>query len=58
MIDLLLPSSDQAALVQAIVVLLLGGLAVLALRRRSEARIFAIGATILLLAIMGVRAIH
>ena len=58
MIDLLLPSSDQAALVQAIVVLLLGGLAVFVLRRRSEARIFAIGATLLLLAIMGVRAIH
>jgi hypothetical protein len=58
MIDVLLPTTDQGALVQAIVVLMLGGLAVFVLRRHREARIFAIGATVLLLALMGVRAIH
>ncbi len=58
MIDLLVPSSDRAVLMQIIVLLLVGGLAVFALRRHREARIFAIGVTVLLLAVMGVRAIH
>jgi len=58
MIDLLLPASDQAAIVQVVVVLALGGVAIVVLRRQREARIFAIGFTLLLLAAMGLRAIH
>ena len=58
MIDLLLPTSDRVAITQAIVVVVSGGAAIIALRRHREARIFTIGITVLLLAAMGLRAIH
>ena len=58
MIDRLLPRSDQAAIAQAVVVLVLGATAFVALQQRREARIFAAGITILLLAAMGLRVIH
>lgn len=58
MIDWLLPSSDAVAVTQAAVVLVVGIAAIIALRRHREARIFAIGITMLLLAAMGLRAIH
>jgi hypothetical protein len=57
-VNWLLPTSDQAAITQAVVVLVLGAAAIIALRRHHEARIFAIGVTILLLAAMGLRALH
>jgi hypothetical protein len=58
MIDWLLPTSDRVAITQAVVVLVVGTAAILALRRHREARIFAVGVTILLLAAMGLRALH
>ena len=58
MIDWLLPTSDRVAITQAVVVLLVGTAAILALRRHREARIFAVGVTVLLLAAMGLRTLH
>ena len=58
MIYWLLPTSDRVAITQAVVVLVLGIVAIFTLRHHREARIFAVGVTILLLAAMGLRAIH
>ena len=58
MIDWLLPTSDRVAITQAVVGLVVGTAAILALRRHREARIFAVGVTILVLAAMGLRALH
>jgi uncharacterized membrane protein (UPF0136 family) len=58
MIDWLLPTSDRVAITQAVVVLVVGIAAILALRRHREARIFAVGVTFLLLAATGLRALH
>lgn len=58
MIDFSLPESDGVAIAQAVVVLALGAAAIVALRRHREAGIFAVGLTVLLLALMGLRAAH
>jgi hypothetical protein len=57
-LDVVLPATDQVVVVQVVVVLVAGAAAVLLSRRRPEWRLFSIGLTILLLGLMGLRALH
>lgn len=56
--DVLLPATDAGVLVQVITVLILGAIALRAAWRHAEWRIFVIGAWVLLLSLLGIRAVH
>jgi hypothetical protein len=58
LVDLLSPTTDTGVMAQLIVVLAVGGPATFGLRRHREARVLAMGATLLLLGLIGLRAIH
>lgn len=58
LLDLLLPATDRAVAIQVLVVLGAGGVALWLLRRRSEWRIFTTGLVVLVLGLMGLRALH
>jgi hypothetical protein len=57
-LDLLLPRTDAGALLQAAVVIFVGGALLALLWKRHEWRIFMIGAIVLSLALVGLRAVH
>jgi hypothetical protein len=58
MLELLLPRTDAGVAVQAVVVAVVG-LAVIWITRRDETwRVFAVGAFMLAVALLGVRALH
>ncbi len=56
--DVLLPATDAGVLVQVMTVLIVGAIALRAAWRHVEWRIFVIGAWVLLLSLLGVRAVH
>lgn len=58
MIDLLLPSTDAGVLAQVIIVTVVGVVAYVVTRRHREWRLVALGATVCVLALMGLRALH
>ncbi len=58
MVDLLLPTTDAGADAQIVVAAVLGTLAVVAVRRNRDARLFAVGLTVLVVAVMAFRAVH
>jgi hypothetical protein len=58
MIDLIMPKTDAGVAVQLVVVLLLGSAAVFLTWRRTEWRLVAIGATLMVLGFFGLRALH
>lgn len=58
MIDLLLPTTDSAVVVQLLVVLAIAGSSLLAFWRRAEIRVLVVGLTLVLIGLMGVRALH
>lgn len=58
MVDLLLPTTDADADLQIVVAAVLGTLAIVAVRRNRDARLFAVGLTVLVVAVMAVRAVH
>lgn len=57
-LDLLLPATDGAVAVQVAVVVAVGAATVTLTRRSPHWRVFATGATLLLLGLMGLRALH
>lgn len=56
--DFLLPRTDAGVAVQAVVVVVAGLVALRLVWHRHEWRIFVIGAWVLSLSILGVRAVH
>ena len=58
MLDFLLPRNDTAVLIQFAVAGLLGAAAIWRTWSDPDRRIFAIGATVLVIALLGVRAVH
>jgi hypothetical protein len=58
MVDLLVPATDGGVAVQFGLVIVAGLIGLLLSRRRPDVRLLVIGLTILLLALMAVRAVH
>lgn len=58
MIDVLLPTTDAGVAFQFAVVLTAGFDSVVATRRYRDLRLLVIGATVLLVALMALRAVH
>jgi len=58
MIDVLLPTTDAGVALQFAVVLAAGYVGVVATRRHRDLRLLVIGATVLLVALMALRAVH
>lgn len=58
MIDFLLPATDGGVLAQVVAVVIIGTVAVVVTWRRREWRLLSVGATVLALALMGLRALH
>ena len=58
MIDVLLPATDAGAAVQFAVVLTVGAVGIVAARRHPDLRLLVVGATVLLVALMALRAVH
>ncbi len=56
--DLLLPATDAGVAMQLAIVLIAGTTLGFVARRRSEQRLLVIGATLLLVAAIGARALH
>ena len=56
--DLLLPATDAGVVAQLVGVVILWLAAVIALRNQAEWRLVAIGAGLIALALIGVRALH
>jgi hypothetical protein len=57
-IDLLLPATDAGVAVQFGVVIVVGLMGLLLARRHPDLRLLVVGLTILLVALMAVRAVH
>lgn len=57
-VDLLLPRTDAGVAVQVGLVIVAGSLGLYLSRHRPDARLLVVGATLALLALMGVRALH
>ncbi len=58
MIDVLLPTTDAGVALQFTVVLIAGFVGLIATRRNRDLRLLVIGATLLLVALMALRAVH
>ncbi len=58
MIELLLPRTDAGVVVQAVVAVVIIGLALWFARRRPDARLLVIGVAVLTAALFGLRAVH
>ena len=58
MIDVLLPSTDAGVALQFAGVLVVGFVGLIVVRRNRDVRILVIGVTVLLIALMALRAIH
>ena len=58
MLDALLPRTDAGVLAQFIAVMVVSALAIIAVRRQPEWRIFVTGVSVLTLGLMAARAIH
>lgn len=58
MLDLLLPTDDRSVLMQFAVVAIVGVAVLFAVRRNRDLLIFSAGATLLVLALMAIRAVH
>ena len=58
MIDLLLPNTDAGVAAQFTVVLAAGIIGLVATRRHRDLRLLIVGATVLLVALMALRAVH
>ena len=58
MIDLLLPATDAGVAVQFGVVIAIGLIGLLVTRKFQDLRLLVVGLTILLVALMAVRAVH
>ena len=58
MIDVLLPATDAGVALQLVVVLAAGFTGLVATRRHRDLRLLVIGATLLLVALMALRAVH
>jgi len=58
MLDALLPRTDAGVLAQFIAVMVVSALAIIAVRREPEWRIFVTGVSVLTLGLMAARAIH
>jgi len=58
MIDALLPSTDAGVALQFAGVLVVGFASLIVVRRNRDVRILVIGATVLLIALMALRAVH
>lgn len=56
--DLLLPATDAGVIAQLVIVVVLWVAAVSALRNQAEWRLVAIGAGLITLALIGIRALH
>ncbi|CAN5897946.1 hypothetical protein BH23ACT5_BH23ACT5_16020 [soil metagenome] len=56
--EILLPTTNGGVLIQTIGVLVVGGMAMVWLRHSADARLVAIGATLLGLGLIGIRALH
>lgn len=56
--DLLMPRTDAGAIAQIVLLLVAGVTAAVALRRRSELRLLAVGASVLLVSLAALRAAH
>ena len=58
MLDALLPRTDAGVLAQFIAVMVVSAVAIIAVRRQPEWRIFVTGVSVLTLGLMAARAIH
>ena len=58
MLDLLLPTDDQSVLIQFAVVAAIGVAVLFTVRRNRDLLVFSGGATLLVLALMALRAVH
>lgn len=58
MIDLILPETDGGVLAQLVAVLVLGVFALGLTRKHRDWRLIAVGATVLTVALIGLRALH
>lgn len=58
MLDILLPRCDAAVVIQLTIAATVGGFAIYRTWANSDRRIFAIGGTVLMLALLGIRAVH
>ena len=58
MLDVLLPATDAGAIAQAVAVVVVWAGALWALRNRPDSRLLTFGAGLVVLAFMGVRALH
>ena len=56
--DLLPPATDEGVIAQLVAVVALWVISLWALKNRRDARLFAAGAGLLLVALIGVRALH
>jgi len=56
--DLLVPGSDATVYIQIVAVVGVGGVAALWLRTNRDAVVFVAGAVVLLLGLIGIRAVH
>lgn len=58
LLDVLLPDDDRTVLIQLVAVVVIGGISLLVARRNRDAVFFIAGLMILLLGLIGVRAVH
>jgi len=57
-LDLLLPSTDAGVAIQFLVVLTAGGIGTVATRSNRDLRLLIVGATVLAVGLMALRAVH